>query len=180
MSERPDYYDRHPWFKKYSREWLEGSIRFDCTPDERSVFDDFLSLANESRNRGIIQANDETPYPHSWLAAKLNVPLELLERCILKFTEQQRVIENEHGILVVNFSYWQGLDTRRRGRPTKQSRQRPEPTEEEKLESEYNNRVGVAAFEKRQELGRSLSTEEITEITDKIKREVYGNESTTR
>lgn len=122
MPERPDSYERMPFLKLYSREWLQGSLRIENDAAERGVWTDFLALANESRNRGVIQANDETPYPHPYLAALLNIPLELLEHCIQKFTLQNRIIENEHGILVVNFNYWQGLDTRRRGRPPKSNR----------------------------------------------------------
>lgn len=176
MSERPDSYDNKPWFKKYSREWLEGSIRFDCTAEERSVFDDFMAMANESRNRGVIQANDDTPYPHPWIAAKLNISLELLERCIVKFLEQERITENKHGIVVLNFSYWQGLNTRSRGRPSKQSREHPELTDKQKLEREYLHRIGMAHREKRRELGRDLTTEEDQGLRDKIWREVYGED----
>lgn len=174
MQERPDFYDSKPWFKKYSKEWLGGSIRFDCTPEERSVFDDFLCMANESRTRGVIQANDETPYPHPWLASKLNISLELLERCITKFTEQQRIRENKHGILVLNFSYWQGLDTRKRGRPSKQSRERPELTEEKRLAIEYQNKLSIAKLDKKGELGQPLTPDEVDELRYKIQREVYG------
>ena len=174
MPERPDSYERMPFLKLYSREWLHGSLRVQNDAAERGVWADFLALANESRNRGVIQANDETPYPHSYLAASLNIPLELLDRCILKFTEQERISENEQGILIINFKYWQGLDTRRRGRPSKQSRGRPEPTKEQKLSMEYQNRLSVANMEKKKELGRHLNNEELNKLRDKIEREVYG------
>jgi len=177
MPERPDSYEYMPWFKKYSKGWLGGSIRFDCTPEERSVFDDLLCLANESRTRGVIQANNNIPYPHPWLAAKLNISLELLERCILKFTEQDRIVENEHGIELVSFNYYQGLDTRRRGRPTKRSRERPERTKEQEQEDDYLNKLAVAKMEKSTELGRPPTGDEVDELTVKIRREVYGDEA---
>ena len=174
MSARPDSYERMPFLKLYSREWLHGSLRVENDAAERGVWTDFLALGNESRNRGVIQANDETPYPHSYLAAVLNIPLELLEHCIQKFTEQERIKENTHGIEIINFGYWQGLDTRRRGRPSKQSRQHLEPTEEQKLESEYNNKLAVAKMENTKELGRPLTDKELTKLRDKISAEVYG------
>ena len=174
MSERSDSYERMPFLKLYSREWLQGSLRIQNDAAERGVWADFLALANESRNRGVIQANDETPYPHSYLAAVLNIPLELLELCMLKFTVQERILENEHGILVLNFSYWQGLDTRRRGRPSKQSRDRPERTDTQKLESEYQNKLAIAKMDKKGELGRPLTNEELNELSDGIRTEVYG------
>ncbi len=175
MPERPDSYERMPFLKLYSREWLHGSLRVQNDATERGVWADFLALANESRNRGVIQANEETPYPHSYLATVLNIPLELLERCIQKFTEQERVFEDKHGILIINFSYWQGLNTRRRGRPSKQSHGRHELTEEEKLDIDYRNRIGITNREKRKELGRDLSAREYQELLDKVRKEVYGD-----
>ena len=120
MPRKTDSYERKPWVKIFTRESLEGSLRFECEPDERGVWWDLIFMANESRNRGIIQANDNTPYPHSWIAQKLVISLELLERSLKKFTEQKRIHENETGILILNFAYWQGLNTRKRGRPSKQ------------------------------------------------------------
>lgn len=96
-----------PWLKFYSKPWLHGSLRFDCTPEERSVWADLLALGNESRNRGVIQANDDTPYPHPWLANQLNISLELLERCLAKFTTQERIHVNETGIHILNFDWYQ-------------------------------------------------------------------------
>ena len=169
--ERTDSYERMPFLKLYSREWLNGSLRVENDAAERGVWADFLALANESRNRGMIQANEDTPYPHAYLAATLNISVELLEQCLLRFTEQGRIVENEHGILLTSFSYWQGLDTRRRGRPSKKGR---EPTEEEKLESEYRNKLAVARMDKQKELGRSVTNEELNKLIKKVKRQVYG------
>ena len=161
-----------PFLKLFSREWLQGSLRVENDAAERGVWTDFLAMANESRNRGVIQANDKTPYPHPYLASLLNIPLELLEHCIDKFSKQERIIEDKTGITLINFSYYQGIDTRKRGRPRKY----PDPTEGQKLDSEYHNRLAVAKMEKKIELGRSLSIEETQELTAKVRREVYGDD----
>ncbi len=120
-------YERRPFLKLYSREWLQGSLRVDNDAAERGVWTDFMALANESRNRGIIQANSNIPYPHNYLAYILNIPLELLEHCIKKFTQQKRIHENKRGIVIINFNYYQGLNTRKRGRPTKQKQTENDP-----------------------------------------------------
>jgi len=145
-----------PFLKLYSREWLHGSLRVQNDAAERGVWADFLALANESRNRGVIQANDETPYPHSYLASVLNIPPELLERCIQKFTDQKRIAENQHGILIINFAYWQGLDTRRRGRPSKLRHERPEPTDELERESEELERGELERESEAQEIWKAV------------------------
>ena len=174
MPKRPDSYERMPFLKLYSREWLQGSLRVQNDSAERGVWADFLALANESRNRGVIQANNETPYPHSYLASVLNIPQELLERCILKFTQQERIYESEVGIVVLNFSYWQGLDTRRRGRPSKR---RPEPKTSDPMLMERQNRISIAGWERRKKTGSPLAYEErltfIAEL-DKELEEKYG------
>lgn len=113
MPERNDSWSYYPFIKWYPKNWLHGSIRFDCTPEERSVFVDLVNMANESRNRGTIQANYKTPYPHRYIAEQLNIPVKLLNRCLKKFEVQERLHENEVGITITNFEYYQGLDTRK-------------------------------------------------------------------
>ncbi|GAJ20643.1 unnamed protein product [marine sediment metagenome] len=85
---------RMHWLKLWTRGWLEGSIRFDLTPAQRSVFIDLCALARESRNPPWVQANDITAYPHSWLASKLNIPLDLLEETLEACKKQKRISEN--------------------------------------------------------------------------------------
>lgn len=99
-----------------------GSIRTDCTPEERSVFTDLLALANESRTRGVIQANSSTPYSHDRLAEIINVTPELLERSLKKFEVQKRIRENAQGIHVLSFDFYNPpiQHTGKRGRPPKQ------------------------------------------------------------
>lgn len=77
------------------------------TPAQRSVFLDLCALARESRNPPMIQANPTTAYPHSWLANKLNIPLELLKETIRICKEQERISENTTGIKVLKFEYYQ-------------------------------------------------------------------------
>lgn len=103
MAEQP----RMHWLKLWTRGWLEGSIRFDLTPAQRSVFLDLCALARESRNPPWVQANETTAYPHHWLASKLNIPLELLEETLRICEEQKRVSENDTGIKVLKFQYYQ-------------------------------------------------------------------------
>lgn len=128
--------ERKPFFKMFSREWLEGSIRFDCDSGERGVFIDLISLANESRARGIIQANPTTPYPHTWIASRLNISPELLDSCLHKFTQQGRIHENTQGIEVLNFAFYQEKLYPKRGRPRKYEKLEEQPLPEQVSASE--------------------------------------------
>jgi len=103
----------------WSKEWLQGSLRFDCSAEERGIFADLLALANESRNRGIIQANETTPYPHLWIASTLNIPYENFEKALQKLIVQERIEETIFGLKIVNFNWYQREFTKR-GRPSKQ------------------------------------------------------------
>lgn len=96
------------WLKLWTKGWLEGSIRFDLSPAQRSVFIDLCAMARESRNPPWVQANETTAYPHSWLASKLNIPLELLEETLKICKVQERVTENSVGIQILKFDFYQG------------------------------------------------------------------------
>lgn len=121
MQQRNEPWAYQPWMKFYTRNWIMGSIRTDCTPEERSIFTDLMAMANESRDRGVIQANPTTPYQHSRLAEILNVTEELLERSLQKFTTQGRIHENSVGITITNFKFYNppAVHTGVRGRPSK-------------------------------------------------------------
>ncbi len=60
----------------------------------------------------MLQANETTAYPHSWLASKLNIPLELLEETLEICKNQDRVSENDTGIRVLRFAYYQSEQKR--------------------------------------------------------------------
>lgn len=93
-------------------------MRVECDSAERGLWGDILAMANESRNRGVIQANETTPYPHSWIASKLCVELDFFDRTLQKFADQGRISENSTGITVINFLYYQEeLYRKKRGRP---------------------------------------------------------------
>jgi len=71
------------WFPWWPDKWIFGSIRIECTVEERAIWVDLLSLA--SKDDGYIRANEETPYPIEQLAGMLMVPQETLANAIEKF-----------------------------------------------------------------------------------------------
>jgi len=95
------------WIKVWVTECLTGTIRFDFTPEERCVWYDLLILAGNCRLEGMIAAGEGTPYPKNWIAGTLNVPLELLERVLVKCRETKRICENGNGIQILNWQKYQ-------------------------------------------------------------------------
>ena len=102
------------WIKLWCKECLTGSIRFDFTPAERSVWYDLLALAGESRKDGTIAANNEVPYPHEWIAGTLNIPIKLLESVLIKCKQTDRILEDNHGIHLNNWAKYQSEYDRQR------------------------------------------------------------------
>ena len=95
------------WIKIYPVECLEGSIRYQLEADERGVWYDLLNFAALCVQPGVISDNDSRPYPHSFIANRLNVPLDLLERTIDKCKDEGRLSENDNGIHMTNWKFYQ-------------------------------------------------------------------------
>lgn len=82
------------WYHKTdSFRWINGSIRQDLVPDERSVWADFMALAGLSREprRGYIERSEGIPYPKEVLLAMLNVTEELFDRAVDKCVTEGRL-----------------------------------------------------------------------------------------
>lgn len=73
--------------------WLNGSIREDLVPDERSVWADLLALAGLTRDprRGYIERSEGIPYRKSALLSMLNVTEELFDRAVAKCVTEGRL-----------------------------------------------------------------------------------------
>jgi hypothetical protein len=82
------------WYNKIdSYRWINGSIRQDLTPDERSVWADFLALAGLTREprRGFIERSEGIAYPKEVLLSMLNIKEELFDRTISKCSAEGRL-----------------------------------------------------------------------------------------
>lgn len=98
---------RRPWIKLYPIDCLEGSIRYQLKPAERGVWYDLLNLSAICAKAGVISDKDGRPYPHSFIAHRLNVPVELLKRTLTKCIEEGRIEENSSGIHIVHWAAYQ-------------------------------------------------------------------------
>lgn len=116
------------WIKLWTHQWLEGTLRFDLDPAERSIWADLLALANECRVPGIIQSGEGFPFPHSYLANRFNIPLELFDNTLVKLKVQVRISENSDGITIINWSEYQGSIT-----PEEESKTLLKPRDEDSV-----------------------------------------------
>jgi len=106
---------RRKWIKVYPMECLEGSIRYQLEPDERSVWYDLMNFAAICSNGGAIADRDNRPYPHGYIANRLNIPLELLERALKKCIAEKRITEDKSGIHLTHWKLYQSEYDRTKG-----------------------------------------------------------------
>jgi len=88
----------YDWFKFYSKGRLEGSVRVQLTPAERSVWVDLLCFANECRERGVIARAPGIPYTREDLATRFGVDLPLLNSTIEKCSMDKNKTNDKHRI----------------------------------------------------------------------------------
>ena len=99
---------RRIWLKLYSLECLEGSIRYQLESDERGVWYDLLNLANICSTPGVISDSDGRAYPLKFIANRLNIEEELLQRTLDKCKDEGRVKLNSHGVIeITNWKAYQ-------------------------------------------------------------------------
>lgn len=98
---------RRAWVKMFVEESLGGTIRFEMTAAQRGVWYDLIMLSARCRTPGIISANENQPYPHRYIAGVLNIDEALLEETLEICKEKERIAENEHGIVILNWDKYQ-------------------------------------------------------------------------
>lgn len=89
------------WVKLYTVEWIDGSIRTDLTPAERSVWSDLLAMAGMSRREGHIERSQGIPFTDEALASRFVVPVDLLQSCIQKSQAEGRLTVNGDGTMYI-------------------------------------------------------------------------------
>ena len=95
------------WFKLYPNECINGSIRYQLSPAERSVWYDLLAFSAICSNTGLIADRDGKPLPHAFIANRFYVPEELFESAFKLCIEEGRITEDEAGIHITNWAKYQ-------------------------------------------------------------------------
>ena len=98
---------RRSWIKLWIDECLGGTIRFELTPEQRSVWYDLLLLAGKNRTPGFISQDGQVPYPDEYIAGMLNIPLTLLLHAIDKLKMTGRIEIIPQGIKIINWDKYQ-------------------------------------------------------------------------
>lgn len=120
---------RRAWVKLFVTGWLHGSIRWQLSPEERSVWADLLCLAGECGQNGLICDNDGRPYPIEYIANSLNIPMALLGQTIAKCKKEGRIGQNQNGdaILITNWASYQSEYERQKPYRDKKKQEAADP-----------------------------------------------------
>ena len=105
---------KRAWVKLHINGLLNGSVRYQLEPGERATWIDLLCFAGLGIVPGVISDNDLRPYPHSFLANRFNIPVELLETTLKKCIKEGRIVEDGQGIRITNWSEYQSEYQRQR------------------------------------------------------------------
>jgi len=138
---------RRPWIKLYPIDCLQGSIRYQLESDERGVWYDLLNFAAICAIPGIISDKDNRPYPHTFIANRLNIDVDLLERTLTKCIDEGRIDENDNGIHITNWKDYQSEYARQKPyREVKRGKEQLSPREDlisSELYGNYEKEIGV-------------------------------------
>jgi len=56
---------------------------------------------------GLIADKDQRPFPHPYIAHELHISEDLLESTLAKCKDETRISEDEHGIHITNWEFYQ-------------------------------------------------------------------------
>ena len=87
------------WIPFWADKWLWGSMRIECTVEERAVWIDLLALG--TKDDGFIRANEDIPYPIEQLAGMLRVPKDKLRKAINKFVRIKKLTKHQNKTLYI-------------------------------------------------------------------------------
>jgi len=176
-----------PWMKM----WLEALddlklIRLSLA--ERGAWWGLLQLAGKCDAGGKIVSGGQGLGINEIIDAlhlKSTEDKKALKSMIAKMEDRGSLTWNDNILTVVHYEERQKIPPssqpaavaeRVRQHRERKKQESSEPTEEQKMESEYRNRLSMATLDKKKELGRRLNDDELKDIVARIRVEVYGEE----
>lgn len=95
------------WIKLFCYERLHGSVSYQLSEAEQSIWDKLLCLAGLCGNDGIIADHDLRPYPREFIIHELHADPEVFEATMKKCIDEGRISEDGQGIRITNWNKYQ-------------------------------------------------------------------------
>lgn len=127
------------WVKLWVTECLEGGIRYQLEPNERSVWYDLLLFAALRNPAGHICDRDGRPFPHQFIAGRLNISVDLLELTLKKCIKEGRITEDGGGIHITNWARYQSEYERQK--PFREKKKQDEIDPDKYIKGKYGHMV---------------------------------------
>jgi len=127
---------KRAWIKLFCYQRLHGSVSYQLSEAEQSVWDKLLCLAGLCSFEGSICDNDGKAYPHSFIAHELHTEEKLLEETLNSCKEEGRISENGSGIHITNWAAYQSEYDRQ-----KPYRQKPSDDPDKYIKGRYGDKV---------------------------------------
>jgi len=129
------------WVKLYCYERLHGSVSYQLTEAEQSIWDKLLCLAGLCGNDGIIADHDLRAYPREFIIHELHAELGVFESTMTKCIQEGRITEDAQGIRITNWHKYQSEYDR-------QKRYRGSDGQPSAAEMDAENKERIEAWEK--------------------------------
>lgn len=141
------------WFKLRCRDWLNGPVRFELTPADRSLLVDIMALARQSKYcpviaSGIDRQGEYCGYPYKYLSSIVCFSTRKF-RASLNLLEEKGLIEtcqNGNGIIIKVSNFDKIQDDYLRQRPYRQGK-KGEPATPDDFRERYGHFVPEAGRE---------------------------------
>ncbi len=95
------------WVKLWCYERLHGSVSYQLSESQQSIWDKILCLAGLCNMEGLIADHDGRPYPHSFIIHELHCSEDDFESTLALCKEEGRIVENEKGLDITNWERYQ-------------------------------------------------------------------------
>lgn len=136
---------RRQWVKLYCYELLHGSVSYQLSEAEQSVWVKLLCFAGLCGNEGLISDHDLRPFPHAFIIHEIHTDEVIFEATLKKCKEEGRVSEDGQGIKITNWTKYQSeYDRQKPWRDRKKALQEPDPEKfnQGRLQEVVKHRMG--------------------------------------
>lgn len=95
------------WIKIFCYETLHGSVSYQLSEAEQSVWVKLLCFAGLCGNEGLIADHDLRPFPHPFIIHEIHTDEDIFKATLAKCKEEGRISEDGQGIRITNWAKYQ-------------------------------------------------------------------------
>ena len=95
------------WIKIFCYETLHGSVSYQLSEEEQSVWVKLLCFAGLCGNEGLIADHDLRPFPHAFIVHEIHTSTDVFASTLKKCKEEGRISEDGQGIRITNWAKYQ-------------------------------------------------------------------------